>query len=475
MDWIIDGIMMFFGKFIIVYSVIAIGIYVIMLFLAIGYLRKQYLLKKMEIEEEYLDSFQTKPVSILVPAFNEEIGIVNSIHSLLSLRYPDKEIVVINDGSTDRTKEILIDYFQMKPVEKVYRAHIPTKRIINIYQSTVHPSLWLIDKENGGKADALNAGINVSRFPYFCSVDGDSVLEPTALQRVMKPILQSGGKVIAAGGNIRVANGTDISMGSIRKTMISDRPLVVMQIVEYLRAFLMGRIAFSRFNMMLIISGAFSVFSKEWAIKVGGYSVDTIGEDMEIVVKLHRLIREEKANKRIEFVAEPVCWTEVPQSIDILRNQRRRWHQGLIESLWKHKAMTFNPKYGSLGFVSFPYFWLIECFGPVIELGGYIYVIVALLMGDVYSEFAILSLLLFILYGSILSIMTLILEAWSMNRYPTIRELLHISALSLTELVWYRPLTLFWRCEGIFRFMIRRHDWGSMERVGISEKESRQQ
>ncbi|MDN4492691.1 glycosyltransferase family 2 protein [Ureibacillus aquaedulcis] len=472
MDWIIDALMQFFGKFIIIYVFFAILVYGAMLFLAVGHIRKQYSIKKMRIEEEYMDSFQTKPVSILVPAFNEELGIINSVHSLLSLQYPDKEIIVINDGSTDDTEGQLIRYFQMKQVEKIFKESISTKPIKSIYQSTIHPSLWLINKENGGKADSLNAGINVTRYPYFCSIDGDSLLEPSALQRVMRPIVQSDGKVIAAGGNIRIANGLHISMGSIVKMSVSDRPLVVMQIVEYLRAFLMGRIAFSRLNIMLIISGAFSVFSKEWAIKVGGYSVNTIGEDMEIVVKLHRKIREEKANKRIEFVPEPVCWTEVPQSIEVLRSQRRRWHQGLIESLWKHRSMTLNPKYGAIGMISFPYFWLIECLGPVIELGGLIYIGFSLLFSEVHTDFAILALLLFIFYGAILSVMTLLLEAWSMKRYPPVRDMMRIAALSMTELFWYRPMTLFWRCEGIYRFMRRKSEWGRMKRIGISDKES---
>lgn len=446
-----------------------------MLIVAVSQLRKNYSFRKVRIEEEYMDSVQTKPVSLLVPAFNEEKGIINSIHSLLSLQYPDKEIIVINDDSTDSTQEQLINYFQMKKIDKIIQENISTKPIKSIYQSTVHPSLWLINKINGGKADSLNAGINMAKFPYFCSIDGDSLLEPTALQRVMRPIVQSDGKVIAAGGNIRVANSLKISMGSIVKSSISERPLVVMQIVEYLRAFLMGRIAFSRLNMMLIISGAFSIFSKEWAIKVGGFSVDTIGEDMEMIVKLHRKIKEEKVEKRIEFVSEPVCWTEVPQSFEVLRIQRRRWHQGMIESLWKHRTMTLNPKYGIVGMLSFPYFWIIECFGPVIELGGLLYVVFSLVVGEIYTDYAILAFLLFIFYGSILSIMTLLLEAWSMKRYPTIRDLIHISALSLTELFWYRPMTLLWRCEGIFRFIIRKREWGRMKRVGISEKETGQQ
>lgn len=443
-----------------------------MLLFAFTQLRKQYRLNKEDIEEDYIDAIYSKPVSIIVPAYNEEIGIVNNIHSLLSLRYPETEIVVVNDGSTDETQRTVIKHFQMKPIQKIVREQLSTEPILNIYQSQVHPNLLLVEKENGGKADALNAGINISKYPYFCSIDGDSILEEKSLLRVMKPIILSNEDVIASGGNIRIANGHDVQLGSVFQTNLSSNYLVIMQIVEYLRAFLMGRIALSKFNLVLIISGAFSVFSKKWVIEAGGYSKQTIGEDMEVVVKLHRMLKEKKLKKRIEFVSDPVCWTEAPESLAVLRNQRRRWHQGLIESLWKHKRMTFNPRYGAIGMVSFPYFWLIECLGPIIELGGYIYIIIAFFMGQIYYEIAILLLLLFVLYGAVFSIASILLEAWSMKTYPKSKDLFRLLVLSLSEMFWYKPLTLIWRMEGLIRFILGRQEWGQMKRQGLSKKGS---
>lgn len=468
---LIDFVMWFFGGTIFLYMILVIGVYGLMFFFALLQLRKEYKLDKSKTDDMHIDAFYSKPVSIIVPAYNEEVGVVDSVHSLLSLHYPEMEIIIVNDGSTDHTQEILIEHFQMKPIKKVVRAEIQTKKVIQIFQSQIHPQCILVEKENGGKADALNVGINVSKYPYFCSIDGDSILEEGSLLRVMKPIILSDGEVIAAGGNVRIANGMNMQLGSIFETTLAKNYLVVMQVIEYLRAFLMGRIALSKFNLVLIISGAFSVFSKKWVVEAGGYATGTIGEDMELVVKLHRLIREKGEKKRIEFVPDPVCWTEAPQTLSVLRRQRRRWHQGLLESLWTHKKMTLNPKYGAIGLISFPYFWIVECLGPVIELGGYIYIVAAFFLGDIYYEVAILLLLLFVLYGVVFSIISVLFEAWSMNKYPKISDTFRMVLLSFTEIFWYRPITLFWRCEGLFNFLIKKKEWGKMERVGISKKE----
>lgn len=464
-----QGIIFFFNGAIIIYMLTVILIYSTMLIFASKYLRKHYRLNREELDEDYINSQYSKPVSVLIPAFNEEKGIIDSVHSLLSLRYPETEIIIINDGSTDDTQRIIVEQFRMKRVRRVVRKLVETKEIKDIYLSEIHPNLLLVEKVNGGKADALNAGINVSKYPYLCSVDGDSILDERSLLRVMKPIIMSNGEVVAAGGNVRIVNGSDIMLGSVFERNLARNHLIAMQVVEYLRAFLFGRIALSQFNLVLIISGAFSVFSKKWAVEAGGYTTATIGEDMELVVKMHRLLRERKMKKRIEFVPDPVCWTEAPQTVDELRKQRRRWHQGLIESLWKHKTMTLNPKYGKIGMISFPYFWLIECLGPLVELGGYLYIIFAFFWGGIHFEIALLLVLLFILYGSILSAASVLLEAWSMDTYPKPRELFRLLVLALTEIFWYRPLTLLWRLEGLFRFLFGAKDWGNMKRVGLSK------
>jgi cellulose synthase/poly-beta-1,6-N-acetylglucosamine synthase-like glycosyltransferase len=466
---LLQDISFFFAWFIMVYMLIVITFYSVVMLISILQLRREYKLDREKTYSDYSEDLFTKPVSIIVPAFNEEAGIVHSIRSLLSINYPVFEIVVVNDGSSDRTLESVIESYDMKEIQKVVRWQVDSKPIKRVYQSKILPSLYLIDKDNGGKADALNAGLNFSHFPYICSLDGDSVLERDAFLKVMKPIIDSNEEVIASGGSIRIANGCEIRNGEVLKIGLSSNPLVIMQVIEYLRAFLMGRIGLSRHNLLLIISGAFGVFSKHWVVQAGGYRTDTVGEDMELVVRIHRLLKETGAKKRIVYVPDPVCWTEVPESMMYLRRQRRRWHRGLFESLWSHRKLMMNSKYGQIGFISFPYFWIVEFFGPIVELSGYIYIVFSLFAGGIYLEFAILIFFLSCLYGSLFSAFAILLEEWSLRKYPRVSDLLKLFLYSLTETIWYRPLTVFWRCQGIWQMLRGENSWGEMKRKGVSQ------
>lgn len=462
-------IIQLYGWAIATYMFIVITFYTVILIFSTLQIRKQYRLNRTEPYENYMDEGFTRPVSIIVPAYNEEAGVVQSVRSLLSINYPQYEIIVVNDGSKDQTLATMMDHYEMVKIDKVVRKQLDTEAIQAIYQSKILPYLYIIDKKNGGKADALNAGLNVSHYPYFCSIDGDSVLEDDAFLKVMKPIIDSGEDIIASGGSVRIANGCDIQNGSVVKIGLSNLPIVMMQVIEYLRAFLMGRIGLSRHNLLLIISGAFGVFSKHWVLEAGGYKRDTVGEDMELVVRLHCMIKERGLKKKIVYVPDPVCWTEVPESFKVLRAQRRRWHRGLFESLWSHRKVTFNPKYGAIGFVSFPYFWIVEFFGPIVELSGYIYIIFSLFAGGVYIEFAILLFLLSALYGSVFSMTAVLLEEWSLRKYPKVSDITKLFAYAITETLWYRPLTVLWRCEGVLQIIRRDHSWGEMKRKGVSK------
>lgn len=456
------------GWFVVLYMGMVILFYLFMLTVSLFQVRKNYQLDDTEPYEDLLDVSYSKPLSILVPAYNESLGIVASVRSLLSIEYPQYEIIVINDGSKDDTMEKLIEAFQLKKIKKIVKQKLITKEVKGIYQSSIIDYLYVIDKENGGKSDALNVGINLCSYPYFCSVDGDSILERDAFLKVMKPIIDSDGDVIASGGSVRIANGSHIENGSIMKVGLSKNPLVIMQVIEYLRAFLVGRIGLSRHNLLLIVSGAFGVFSKKWVIDAGGYS-HTVGEDMELVVRLHRYVKEKKANKKIVYVADPVCWTEAPEEITFLKRQRNRWHRGLFESLWMHRSMAFNPKYGSIGMVSMPYFILIEFLGPVVELAGYLFIILSFFLGGIYEELALLLFLLFVIYGSIYSMLAVLMEEWSLKRYPKARHIAVLFFYSLTETFWYRPLTVIWRCQGIMDVLRKKRGWGEMQRKGVSQ------
>ncbi len=455
------------GFIILIYMVFAILFYFFTMVYAYKSLSRQRMLASDQIDDELNMNLFTKPVSILVPAYNEEVGIVNSIYSLINIKYPEAEIIVIDDGSKDRTSDVVIEYFNMIPVEAKPANTLETKPVHAVYRSLKHSNLILIKKDNGGKSDALNSGINYSRYPYFCSIDGDSILDENSLLKVMKPIIASDGNVIAAGGNVRIANGNEVDYGKMIERELFRRPLVAYQIIEYLRAFMLGRIFLTRFNIVLIISGAFSVFRKDIVIKMGGYSTDIIGEDMELVLKMHKWIKQHGKDERIEFVPEPVCWTEAPTTVSVLRKQRRRWSQGLIESLNRHKYMTLNPKYKRIGMFAFPYFWLYEALGAVVEFAGYMYVIFALFSSTLNYQIAIALFICIILYGAVFSIFSLLLEAWSMRSFIKPRVMLYLIFLAVVEGFVYRPMTILFRLEGMIRFLTKNQEWGDMQRKGL--------
>ena len=405
-------------------------------------------------------------ISILVPAFNEEATIAASVQSLLQLTYSEYEIIVINDGSSDHTLDVLVTEFSLTPFPETYRGQIATQPIRSLYRSTRHPNLRIIDKHNGGKADSLNAGINAARHPLFCGVDADSVLERDSLQRVVKPFLRHP-EMVASGGTVRVANGCEVKDGCLIRVGLPRNPWALLQVVEYLRAFLFGRLGWSQLNAMLIISGAFGLFRTETVIDVGGYRTKTIGEDMELVVRMHRLLRQRGIPYRIEFVPEPVCWTEVPEDRVTLKNQRIRWQRGLSESLTSNWGLMFSRNGGTPGWLAFPFMVLFEWLGPLVELGGYVFMLFAVTLGLISWQAFAIFLFVAIGLGILLSASGLLLEEMSFHLYPKARHLAALGLMAVLENFGYRQLNSFWRLVGLYRWATQRESqWGSMTRKG---------
>ncbi len=419
-------------------------------------------------DDEVFTSPVTPPVSVLVPAYDEAPTIVESIRSLLSLRYPQHEVIVVNDGSTDETLERLKEEFDLVPVRKALRFLLPTAPIRGAYVSRRHRNLWVIDKENGGKADALNAAVNASRYPYVCAIDADAILEEDALLRVARPIIEEPEVVVATGGIVRIANGCRIDHGRVLDVRLPRSRLATLQVLEYFRAFLIGRVGWSRMNALLIISGAFGLFRRSLVETVGGYSRDTVGEDIELVVKLHRHLRERDERYRIEFVPDPVCWTEVPETMAQLSRQRRRWHRGLGETLWRHRRVTANGRYGWLGTVAIPYFLLFEFVGPVIELLGLPAILVWWIFGELELVFLVGFFVVAVLLGIFLSLAALTLEEHSFRRHRQGREIARLIGFAFVENIGYRQLLAFWRFVAFVDLARGRADWGEMNRRGFA-------
>ncbi len=408
------------------------------------------------------------PVSIVLPAYNEEKSVAATVHSLLKTNYPDFEIVVVNDGSTDRTCDALIEAFGLVKVPEAYRARLQTAEVMGVYASARYPRVRMVDKVNGGKSDAINAGINCVRYPLFCVVDADCILQPESLSRVVRPFLEDR-RVVASGGVLRVLNGCTVANGMLSKVGLPNRWLPSFQVVEYLRAFLFGRMGWSPMNALLIISGAFGVFYKERVIAIGGYRDDTVGEDMDLVIRLHRNLRKEKRDYRIVFVPDPVCWTEVPTDVASLGHQRVRWQRGLAESLWSNMGLMFNRRGGAAGWVAFPFMLVFEFFGPVLEVVGYASMITLALAGLVPLKAFLIFLAAAVGMGMLLSVNAMLLEELSFGMYARPAQQLRLFAVAVLENFGYRQLNSCWRFYGTLLWLFglrRKYRWGHIHRDG---------
>jgi cellulose synthase/poly-beta-1,6-N-acetylglucosamine synthase-like glycosyltransferase len=418
--------------------------------------------------DEMFASPLTPGISVLLPAYNEETGIVPSIHSLFGLRYPVYEIVVVNDGSTDRTIEVLTEEFDLVPVHKAQRTTLATQPVRATYVSRRHPELVVIDKENGGKADALNAATMAARHPYVCSIDADSVIEEDALLRVVKPILDDPELVVATGGMVRIANGCVVDHGRVVDVALPRNRLAVLQVVEYFRAFFVGRSGWSKLGSLFIISGAFGLFRRSVVEAAGGWWTDTVGDDMELVVRLHRHLRDRDEPYRIEFVPDPVCWTEAPETLSMLYRQRKRWQRAVAETVWRHRSLLGNPRYGVLGTIAWPYVVVFELFGPVFELGGYVLVPVAYAFGLLSVGYLIAFLVLSLLLGMLLSVAALALEEVGFRRHPRAQEVARMLGYALVENLGYRQLTNVWRLLAFVDLARGNRAWGAQVRKGFA-------
>lgn len=404
------------------------------------------------------------PISLLVPAYNEAATISASVRSLLQLTYYEFEIIVINDGSKDETLAELQREFELIPFAEAYWNKLPTQPVHSIWRSRRHPNLRVIDKQNGGKADALNVGINAARYPLFCAVDADSILQRNSLQLIVQPFVEDA-RTIAAGGTVRVVNGCEARGGFLTSVGLPHKLLPMFQIVEYLRAFLFGRLGWSPLNAMLVISGAFGLFRKASVIEAGGYRSDTVGEDMELVMRLHRLHREQRIPYRIVFVPNPVCWTEVPETLRVLKSQRTRWQRGLSESLVLNRDLLFSRRGGWVGWFAFPFTLLFEWLGPLIEVSGYVFMIAGFWLGVVSLPAFLAFTLVAIMLGVLLSVSALMLEEMSFHLYPRFRQLALLVLMAIVENFGYRQLTMLWRLSGLMHWAFgAKAKWGTMTR-----------
>ena len=412
-------------------------------------------------------------VTIIAPAHNEESSIRIAVHNLLELDYPELEVVIVNDGSDDRTLEEMREEFHLRPVRGVYVPVAPSAKVLGLYRSTVDSRLLVVDKKNGGnKADAVNAGLNVATSTYICVVDADSVLERDALLRIMVPILADPDRVIAVGGIIRVLNGSEISGGQIRRVRLPRKSIEVIQVIEYLRAFLIGREAWAQGNMLTVISGAFGLFRTDLVRAVGGYRCHAIGEDFDLVARLHRLMLKQGVKYEIKFVPDPMCWTEAPSDLKSLGRQRARWQSGLMDVLWSTRDMLFRPHYGRIGFFALPYLWIFELFAPVVEIVGLATIIASAILGVLSRGFFLQFLLFGYAFATMISIGSVLQEELTYKRYNDWQDVVRLVTYCFVEHFPYRQMHMIWRLQGTWRFIRGDHEWKPLKRKGLQSADA---
>jgi cellulose synthase/poly-beta-1,6-N-acetylglucosamine synthase-like glycosyltransferase len=408
----------------------------------------------------------TPPVTVLIPAWNEQDVILNSVKSALQADYPDLRVIVIDDGSTDGTLEKLVRAFGLMEIDASYHPSIPTSAIRGFYTNPTIPNLLVVTKVRGGKPDALNAGINLCRSPYFCNLDADCLLERDALLRLMDPIVNSAVETVVSGGIVRILNGCETKGGRVVRVGLPRTWLERFQVVEYLRSFLFGRTGWHLLGGTLIVSGAFAVFHRATVVEAGGFCDDTVTEDMDLIVQLHQWAANNNRKVRMSFTSDPVCWTECPSSFAMLAKQRRRWQLGLCQTLWKHSAILFGKEYGIVGWLSFPFHSYVEGMGAAVEFLGYLLIPFGIFLGMVPPALLVVFILLGFIYGGFLSVGAVLLEELTYRRYPRFRDLLTLLVFAVLENIGYRQLVLYYRFQGVLKFLAGSRRWEKVAHLG---------
>lgn len=435
---------------------------------------RKYLRKNSYVDYNSIVASPLAPsLSVIAPAFNERETIIENIRTLLSLYYNNYEVIIVNDGSKDDTLEKIIQAYELEKVNYYFDYRLPCERIKGVYKSLNRSfkKLTVIDKRNGGKADSLNAGLNVSRNELVVSIDADSIMEPDALLKLVKPFMESKGRrVIGAGGVIRIANSCEISEGHIQKINLPRRFLPRAQVMEYTRAFLMGRMAWSELDGLLLISGALGMFDREIVISAGGYSTKTVGEDMELVVRIRRYMVDHGMDYDVVYIPDPLCWTEVPSSVKVLARQRSRWTRGTLETLITHRGLFFNAKYGKLGLLGYPYWLFFEYLAPIVEFLGILWFTFLAVTHRLNWPFFLLLFGFVYFFAVSLSIWAVLFEEVTFHKYEKRRDVLRLVGIAFLEPLFYHPLVMLMSIKGNIEKLLHINKWGKMERKGFKKK-----
>lgn len=468
---IFDLFIFYFSYFVVFYFIALNSVYLLLLLFSTPQVFQRA--QELEIEEDEL-FYQNKPfppVTIIAPAYNEGPIIKDSLSYMLNLKYTHYEVILVNDGSKDDTLEVVKEHFELYEVPPAFQIKIKSKPIKAFYKSRKFPNLLVLDKENGGKADSLNAGLNASKFAYFLALDADTLIAEDALYRAISPLITQK-NVIATGGTVGVINDCLFEDGKVKEVRFPRSFFAGIQVVEYIRAYLFGRVGWNWLGGNMVISGAFGLFNKHLVLENGGYLTETVGEDLELTLKLHHSHLAKGTRYKIVSIPDTVCWTEVPEDRVTLACQRERWHRGLIDSMIRHRDLFFNPKYGVTGLFTFPFFVFGELFSPIIELLGWISFPIGLYMGIINLKFFSLFILASVGLSLLLTFSSILLAQVSLGRYHSEKDFFKMFLFTLYENFGYRQLTVIWRLKGFFNYIKGNKSWGEMKRIGVNRRES---
>jgi len=465
----------FYEGAVFVYGTTLLLIYAFLAIMSLSAVRR---FQKLDNRVDYtllLNSKLTPGISVIAPAFNEALTIIENVHSLLNLNYPKYEVIIVNDGSTDDTLEKMIKEFDLIEVDFAYNERLKTKPVKRIFRSSngAYSKLTVVDKVNGkAKADASNAGINVSSFDHFICTDVDSILDRNTIMKLVKPIMDEGKKrVIATGATLRMANSCIVEQGFMQQVQVPKQMLPRFQEIEYIRSFVMGKMGWSMINCVPNVSGGLGMFDKEIAINSGGYDPQSFGEDMELVTRMMTYCVNYEIDYAIKYIPVTLCWTEGPATLKVYGRQRARWARGLAQLMWQHRKLLFNPRYGRLGMITVPYNFVFELMAPVIEALGIIYYIIIIILNAINWEYAVMLLVFVYTYAIMISTLSILWDQITHHTYKSWKEILILCATAFIEMVVYHPLIVFYSIKGYYNFVAnRKHTWGNMQRQGFGRQ-----
>lgn len=424
-----------------------------------------YKQKRLQPLKEKLTTNYDIPVSIIVPAHNEEVTVIDTVKSLLNIEYENYEIIVVDDGSTDNTAKELIEYFEMHRVYKPIKRQIKCKKEKFVYETNAEKvPITVVRKDNGGKADSLNLGINTARYPYFICMDADSMLQYDSLKNITKPMLEQE-DIVACGGLIRISNNVNFENGRVKEYKLPKSLLASMQVLEYDRSFFASRIMLDGFNGNLIISGAFGIFKRDLVIDVGGYDTNTVGEDMELVMKLHVFCKLHNMKYSIKYVPDAICWSQAPERLKDLIKQRKRWHIGLFQSMTKYKELFLNMKFGLISFISYIYFLIYELLSPIIEIIGIVVTISAYFLNLIDIQFMIIFFLLYAAFGTILSLTIFLARVYLQNSKLKVKDIIKAICLCFIEIAGLRQIMSIARMTAFIGYKKKKLQWSDITRM----------